>query len=107
MGGPVNTSFLGRRAFSRGKCEALCASPGPVARDLPLGQLDDHSFARERRLLLVRIERLENGQPDLEVGEILSRRHMLASFGRIARGLENGPGPRARDSRKVLRTFRD
>jgi hypothetical protein len=25
----VEASFLGSRAFSRGKCEALCASPGP------------------------------------------------------------------------------
>jgi len=33
-GGPVGASFLGKRAFGRGKCEALCASPGPVARDL-------------------------------------------------------------------------
>jgi hypothetical protein len=34
-GEPVEQSFLVRRAFSRGTCEALCASPGPVARDLP------------------------------------------------------------------------
>jgi CBS domain-containing protein len=33
MGGPFDASFLGYRAFSRGKCAALCASPGPVARD--------------------------------------------------------------------------
>jgi hypothetical protein len=33
MGGPVQAPSLGRRAFGRGKCEALCASPGPEALD--------------------------------------------------------------------------
>ena len=36
MGGPVQATSLGWRALSRGKCAALCASPGPVARDLLL-----------------------------------------------------------------------
>ena len=31
--GSLVSSTPGRRAVSRGKCEALCASPGPVARD--------------------------------------------------------------------------
>ena len=33
MGGPIEASFFGLRALSRGKCEALCASLGPVARN--------------------------------------------------------------------------
>ena len=33
MGEPVRVSSRESRVLSRGKCEALCASPGPVARD--------------------------------------------------------------------------
>ena len=35
LGGTVVAPFLGRCALSRARCEASCASPGPVARDLP------------------------------------------------------------------------
>jgi len=49
MSEPVETSFLGRRALSRGKCAALCASPGPVARDLSVPEVapvgEDHCRA--------------------------------------------------------------
>ena len=38
--------------------------------------------------LLVRIERVENGKPDLEVGEVLAWRHDAPCFGRIARELD-------------------
>jgi secondary thiamine-phosphate synthase enzyme len=58
MGEPVEGSFLGGRALSREKCAALCASPGPVARDLyrrslaraPLTSAAVKVFQHERRL---------------------------------------------------------
>ena len=38
--------------------------------------------------LLVRVERVENGKPDLEVSDVLAWRHDVSCFGRIARELD-------------------
>ncbi len=47
--------------------------------------------------LLIRIERVENGKPDLEVGEVLAWRHDASCFGRIVRGLDGTYEIPARD----------